>query len=181
MYNLNKLKVLVADDNKPMRLLIRSLLMDLGVGEVIATSTGEDTWQSFIFSKPDIILLDWNLGDIDGVKLTQKIRQSGNEYNNAIPIVMSTGFTTRENVEAARDAGVTEFLVKPFTVKGLARHMEHIIEKPRKFITSKNYIGPDRRRKRVDVNATNMKRSDDPPPPSKKKKKDDKDGIYDLI
>lgn len=177
MYNLNKMNVLIVDDNQPIRMLIRSLLLDLGVGAVEMAASGAEAWQVYRYSKPDIILLDWHLDDMSGLEVTKRIRRDPDSPRPHIPIVMTTGFTTRENVEKARDVGITEFLVKPFTVKGLARHIEHIIEKPRDFIVSTGYVGPDRRRKLMEFEEGFMKRRDDPPEKSAKIHEDD--DIYD--
>ena len=62
-----------------------------------------------------------------------------------------TGFSSRLRVEKARDAGITEFLVKPFTSEDLYKRVHQIIEKPRQFVESDGFFGPDRRR-RVDDN-----------------------------
>ena len=59
---------------------------------------------------------------------------------------MITGEATIESIKAARDAGVHEFLRKPFTDKDLFRRVENVIMKPRVWIDAQMYVGPDRRR-----------------------------------
>jgi DNA-binding response OmpR family regulator len=70
--------------------------------------------------------------------------------NTYIPIIMLTGKAERADVEAARDVGVTEFLVKPFSAKSLYERLVLVIENPRSFIISQTYVGPERRR-RTDI------------------------------
>lgn len=60
---------------------------------------------------------------------------------------MMTGFSSKLRVEGARDNGITEFLVKPFTAQDLYARVFQIIEKPRKFVDTGEFFGPDRRRK----------------------------------
>ena len=62
---------------------------------------------------------------------------------------MMTGYSHKLRAEEARDAGVTEFLVKPFTAKDMYLRIEALIEKPRRFVDAENFFGPDRRRRVV--------------------------------
>ncbi len=61
-----------------------------------------------------------------------------------------TGFSERRRVFQARDSGVTEFLVKPFNARDLYRRISQIIERPRQFVRSEDFFGPDRRRKSLE-------------------------------
>ena len=66
-----------------------------------------------------------------------------------MPVIMlSSPFRTRCGVEAARDAGATEFCAKPVTAQEMMRKLAAIIDKPRAFVRSAAYQGPDRRRRR---------------------------------
>jgi DNA-binding response OmpR family regulator len=64
-----------------------------------------------------------------------------------VPVILMTGYSQKKRVLMARDSGITEFLVKPFTAKALYQRIEILIEKPRLFVKSNAYFGPDRRRK----------------------------------
>ncbi len=160
-YQLSRLSVLVIDDNQPIRLLIRSLLLDLGVGTVEMADGGESGWREYLKKKPDLIIVDWRMKDLDGIEFTRRVRSDKQSHQPHIPIIMTTGFTNKERVFTARDAGVTEFLIKPFTVQGLARHLMHVVENPRQFVISPNFTGPDRRRRQEEPDVPDLKRSDD--------------------
>lgn len=160
-YQLSRLRVLVIDDNQPIRLLIRSLLLDLGVGLVDMADSGERGWQEYLKNKPDIIIVDWWMKGLDGIEFTRRIRTDKQSHTPYIPIIMTTGFTNKERVFVARDAGVTEFLIKPFTVQGLARHLMHVVENPRQFVLSPEFVGPDRRRREEELDIPNLKRGED--------------------
>jgi two-component system, chemotaxis family, chemotaxis protein CheY len=74
------------------------------------------------------------------------IRQPGANANPFVPIIMLTGHTERTRVTRARDAGITEFLAKPISAKGLYQRVFSIVAHPRPFIKTATYFGPDRRR-----------------------------------
>ncbi len=173
-YKLSRLKILVVDDNQPIRMLVRSLLMDLGVGTIFMADDGERGWQSYLKNKPDIMIVDWRMEQVDGIELTRRIRTDELSHTPHIPIIMTTGFTNKERVFLARDAGVTEFLIKPFTVQGLARHLTHIVENPRQFVISPDFVGPDRRRRDQEVDIPELKRREDEDKIAEKSKKSSK-------
>jgi DNA-binding NtrC family response regulator len=68
-----------------------------------------------------------------------------------------TGYNSLERVKIARDAGVTEFLIKPFKATDVAKRIEHVINHPRDFVSTADFFGPDRRRK-IDKNYNGPKR-----------------------
>ena len=68
-----------------------------------------------------------------------------------MPFVMVSGTVDRDKIETARGAGVTEFLAKPYSVSSLATRLLAVIDNPRQFVLVPEYFGPDRRRRRVDV------------------------------
>jgi DNA-binding response OmpR family regulator len=82
----------------------------------------------------------------DGLELAQMIRQPESKGNPYAPIIMLTGHSEKRRVTVARDAGVTEFLAKPISAKGLYQRIMNVVANPRPFIKTKTYFGPDRRR-----------------------------------
>ncbi len=160
-YKLKSLRVLVIDDNAPIRLLVRSLLLDLGFGHVHAEADAQQGWECYIKDRPDIILVDWRMDKQDGIEFTRRVRQEKSSHNPTVPIIIMTGFTNKKRVFDARDSGVTEFLIKPFTVQTLSDRLTHIIEKPRDFVLANQYVGPDRRRRKDEVAPTEKKRKAD--------------------
>lgn len=128
--------------------LLKSLLEAYGVGTVITAENGEDGFRLFCSRNPDLVIADWMMRPVDGISLTRRIRNDGKSPNQFVPIVLMTGFSEKRRVFQARDAGITEFLVKPFSARDLYRRLVQIIESPRKFVRSEDFFGPDRRRKR---------------------------------
>ncbi len=145
-YNLSDLRVLVIEDNQPMLDIIRSILFAFGVGEVYGVRNGETGFKLYCEIDPDLVICDWMMKPGDGIYFTEQVRSSPMSPNPFVPIILITGFSVKKRVMQARDAGVTEFLVKPFTAKDLYARIVQAIERPRKYIRSQNFFGPDRRR-----------------------------------
>jgi len=130
-----------------MRKLVTSVLETLGVGRIITATEGEEGFEIFCAEKPDIVIADWHMVPMSGIDLVHKIRREKTSPNKMVPIVMMTGYSALPRVAQARDTGATEFLVKPFSANDLARRIAYVINKPRDFIETADYFGPDRRRR----------------------------------
>jgi two-component system, chemotaxis family, chemotaxis protein CheY len=142
----NRLRFLVIDDNAHMRRILRTLLHGFGAREVYEAEDGATGLEAFNHFIPDIIITDWAMPIFDGLELAQMIRQPGANANPYVAIIMLTGHSEKKRVTAARDAGITEFLAKPISAKGLYERIVNIVVNPRPFIRTKTYFGPDRRR-----------------------------------
>lgn len=146
-FDFKKLTVLVVEDTAPMRKLITSVLETLGVGRVYSAENGERGFEMFKRENPDIVIADWHMEPMSGIELTREIRTNMMSPNRMAPIVVVTGYSALNRVSEARDAGVTEFLVKPFSANDLAKRIAYVINKPRDYIDNRQYFGPDRRRR----------------------------------
>jgi len=145
-YDLEGLKVLLVDDSLQMRALVSRLLLALGIGSVELAQSGKHAIAMNENFRPDIVITDWLMEPMDGIELTRYLRNDKNSPDPFIPIIMMTGHAEVERVMEARDAGVTEFLVKPLSAKSLCDRIVSVIEKPRPFIRTKTFFGPCRRR-----------------------------------
>jgi CheY-like chemotaxis protein len=156
-----KLKVLIVEDNAPMRSLLRSLLNSVGISDIVEAGTGGLALTLLREKKCDLVLSDLAMKPMDGLEFSRIVRTSENSPNPFVPIIMITGHTERHRVEAARDAGVTEFLAKPITAHSLFSRLAEIVERPRAFVRCESYFGPDRRRKTPESHAGPWRRHDD--------------------
>lgn len=147
-FKFDKLSMLAVEDTQPMLKLLVSVLDALGVKNVETAPNGEAAFRAFMQRNHDIILTDWAMEPMDGIQLTRMIRNNKASPNRLVPIILITGYSAWSRVEEARDAGVTEFLVKPFTAHDIARRVTHVINRPRDFIDTQDFFGPDRRRRR---------------------------------
>jgi len=142
----NKLRFLICDDNPHMRRILRTLLHSFGAREVYEAEDGATALEMYSHYVPDIVITDWAMPIFDGLELAQMIRQPESKGNPYAPIIMLTGHSEKRRVTVARDAGVTEFLAKPISAKGLYQRILNVVASPRPFIKTKAYFGPDRRR-----------------------------------
>lgn len=147
-YEMHTIKVLLVEDNQAMMMLTKSLLNSFGIVKILTAPSADKGYEIFRSTNPDLVITDWMLKPRDGIDLTTKIRADETSPNHFVPIIMMTGFSEAARVIGARDSGVTEFLVKPFNARDLYRRIAQVIEKPRQFVRSEDFFGPDRRRKK---------------------------------
>ena len=109
---ISPLAILVVDDQQPMRKTIVYILRQLGYRNVTCAEDGDIAW-TCINSRPvDLVLLDWNMPRMSGLSLLKRIRAS--EDYHKIPVVMITAEANEDHVVTAVQAGVTNYIVKPF-------------------------------------------------------------------
>ncbi len=142
----NRLRFLVIEDSTHMRRILRTLLHGFGARDVYEAEDGAAGLEAFTHCTPDIIIADWVMPIFDGLKLAQMIRQAGANANPYVPIIMLTGHSDKNHVMIARDAGITEFLAKPISAKSLYQRIVNVVTRPRPFVKTRTYFGPDRRR-----------------------------------
>lgn len=145
-YRFSNIKVLIVEDEAAMVQLIKSVLDIFGVGQILVARDGQEGFDAYLSHNPDLIITDWMMRPIDGITMIEEIRKDVRGPNKFVPIIMMTGFSQKQRVCKARDVGTTEFLVKPFNVNDLYKRIAQIIEKPRQFVKSADFFGPDRRR-----------------------------------
>lgn len=160
-FEFEKLSVLIAEDTVPMRELFGAILQNLGIKDIHMASDGQEAFESFQKENQDIILTDWIMSPMDGLELTKEVRTNSLSPNRMAPVILITGYSAWPRVAQARDTGVTEFLVKPFTAKDIARRLAHVITHPRDFIETPNFFGPDRRRRKDPAYSGPMRREED--------------------
>jgi len=165
--DLSRLKVLVADDHPVTARLIGDVLRAAGVGQVELAGDGLRAREILKDWDPHIVFTDWNMPLMDGLELTRSIRRAAvipdrMVPNPQVPVVMLTASRSRRDVEVARHAGVTEFLIKPFTPAAVISRIQLVISRPRPFVVSERYVGPDRRRRADGAYGGPLRRMEDP-------------------
>jgi len=141
------LRVLVVEDTGPMLKLLIYVLESIGIKKVTSCTSAESAFREFRNNEFDLVITDWAMEPMSGLDLARKIRKSALSPNKVVPIILVTSYSSKENVQKARDEGITEFLVKPFTASDLAKRIAYVMEHPRRFVKSGEFFGPDRRRK----------------------------------
>lgn len=161
MSALSSIHVLLADDNPNMRAIVAAMLKSVGVGRLTEAEDGDGAMEILRREPIDIAIIDFRMKPMDGVTFTRAVRNDGDSPNPYLPVIMMTGHSERSRVTEARDAGVTEFVAKPVKVRTLLARLEAVILRPRPFVRSPDYFGPDRRRTRAESYEGPFRRMDD--------------------
>lgn len=164
-YNLENLNVLLVDDNKYMQRLLKEILRSFRIKNIRSADDGADAIKEMRTFAVDLVIADWNMQPIDGLEFVRMVRTSADSAKPFVPVIMLMGYTETHRVLAARDCGVSEFLAKPVSAKGLYQRIQTIIERPRKFIKTRTYTGPDRRRSTANDASNKGRRVTDSLPP----------------
>ncbi|MBT5048958.1 MAG: response regulator [Rhodospirillaceae bacterium] len=144
--SLQDFKVLVVDDNRHMRHIVRSILGALGCVYVRECGDAAAAFKELKNTPFDLAIVDWKMDPLDGIDFTKLVRTAKDSPNPYIPIIMLSAYTEYRRISEARDAGVNEFLAKPISVSNVGRRIASVISHPRNFIRTKGYFGPCRRR-----------------------------------
>jgi len=142
---LGALKVLLVDDNQHMRAIVATILKGVGIRDVREARDGAEGLQALRDWPADIAIVDFRMEPIDGVEFTRMIRNAKDSRNPYLPIIMMTGFADRPRVCEARDAGVTELVVKPVTARSVIDRINAVVFHARPFVRTDDYFGPTRR------------------------------------
>ena len=118
------MKVLVVDDMSTMRRIVRNILKQLGVGNVVEAENGSDALSKLKADKFDFVVSDWNMPVMAGIELLRKIR--ADEQLKHIPVLMVTAEGQKENLVEAIQAGVSNYVVKPFTAEIIKQKLDKI-------------------------------------------------------
>ncbi|WP_312063819.1 response regulator [Brevundimonas sp.] len=155
-------RVLIVDPNPAAARLLSDLLKGFGSRDVAVESDEARVIDLAREMEPGLILTERAGPRLDGEALARRIRRSSLSCRR-VPIIMVTAEATASSIKGARDAGVHEFLRKPFTSGDLFRRVENLATKPRDWVEAVGYIGPDRRRFNSDDYAGPGKRKADKP------------------
>ncbi len=139
-------RVLVIDANaasaKMLAELLRSLIPNC---QVFGAHTEERALRMVQTADPQIIFVEYKSGELDGLAFTRFLRRSELAVREA-PVVVVTAEATAAAITGARDAGVHEFLRRPYNMGDLKKRLDAIVLRPRDWIEAVSYVGPDRRR-----------------------------------
>jgi two-component system, chemotaxis family, chemotaxis protein CheY len=117
------MRVLLADDSSTMRTIIRRVLKELGIHDPAEAADGLQAAEIFKAGEFDLVLTDWNMPGKTGIELAREIRAC----DQKVPIIMITTEAERPRVVEAVRAGVTDYLVKPFTTSALQDKLERFL------------------------------------------------------
>ena len=138
-------RVLIIDPQPQSARLLSELLRDHVRSQTWTAPTAAKALAVVDNLNPQIIFVEMSAPEVDGCAFTRTLRRS-HLRSRKIPVIMMTATATAAGILAARDAGVHEFLRKPFTTKDVLLRLEAVTLKPRDWVEAVAYVGPDRRR-----------------------------------
>ena len=153
-------RIVIADPNPASARLLMDILKGIGSREVFIESDEERALELLRDVEPGVIFTERRGETLNGETLTRRLRRSSMSCR-AAPVIMVTGDATASSIKGARDAGVHEFLRKPFTAGDLFKRIENVALKSRPWIEAVGYVGPDRRRFNSGEYAGSRKRKGD--------------------
>ncbi len=156
------LTVLVADPSPHMAGLVAGMLRAIKVREVREVHSAAAALSELGRRDYSALVLDDGMKDIDSVEFVRQLRASATSPSRSIPIIMMSTAPGLAEIKAARDAGVTEFLRKPFAPRDIGARLNTILNAPRDFIAGSAYAGPDRRRRTAARTGEERRAPDEP-------------------
>lgn len=138
-------RVLIVDPATPSARLLADLMRNIAPVQIWHAPTTRKGLEAARQVNPQIVFVELAGADVDGIEFTRLLRRSDAACRMA-PVIMVTATATAAAILGARDAGVHEFLRKPYNTKELLRRLEAVTLHPRDWVEAVQYVGPDRRR-----------------------------------
>jgi len=122
-----KMRFLVVDDFSTMRRIVKNILKQLGYENIEEAEDGAQAYSKLKSGNFEFVVSDWNMPNMDGLELLKKIRSD--DQLKHLPVLMVTAEAEKDKVITAIQAGVSNYVVKPFTAEVLKEKMDRIFEK----------------------------------------------------
>ena len=121
------LKVIVVDDMSTMRRIIKNVLKQIGFSDMVEAENGQDALNKLKAGDIGFIVSDWNMPVMQGIDLLRAVRADAELKH--LPFLMVTAEAQKDNIIEAVQAGVSNYVVKPFTAEALQEKLEKIFAK----------------------------------------------------
>lgn len=154
---------LICDDNAHTRRMVADVLIGAGYEKVDFAADGRALLRLSEDLNPRVVLTSSRIPGISGLDYTRRIRAGYRDVSRVTSIIVMTDTPTQSFLTAARDAGVDEMLVRPFTGQAVLARVEAVLLRPRRFVESVSYVGPCRRRRMLDEYGGPQRRMSDKP------------------
>lgn len=138
-------RVLIVESQAANARVLGELMRALGSADTVLEHDDQSAYELAKDLNPDVIFIEASGPRVNGVAFTRKLRRSHLACRRT-PVVVVAAEATAASIKAARDAGVHEFLRRPFNTHDLLKRVEAVALKPRDWVEAVGYVGPDRRR-----------------------------------
>lgn len=119
------MKIMLVDDSRTIRNIQINMLTQLGYADIVEAADGVEALKALESVKPDLMLLDWNMPNLDGLAMLKSLRESGHTF----PVIMCTTEAEKSRVITAIQAGANNYVVKPFSTDTLAQKIEQTVKR----------------------------------------------------
>lgn len=139
------LAALVVDESLYSRRIVRDMLTRVGIKRVLEAPDGAEALGALGESKPDLVILDWDLAILSGEEFLRLTRTPATSPAPTVPIILMLSKPRRYVVDRALALGVNEIVAKPFSPKALWSRLDEVINRPRPFVQVKGLLRPSTR------------------------------------
>ena len=148
MEEFRNIGAMIVDPTGYSRDLLRSILITLGVLDIFKVGSTIECLSALRAQHRDVVFCDELAGDCADFMMS--LRRDTSTHNITIPVFLVSAGVQEQQVTAARDAGLNSVIVKPVSLATVERKLRATLQTPKDFVTSKTFIGPDRRANRED-------------------------------
>ena len=160
-YDFSALSVMIVDDNHYMQQIVKTILNSMRVRDVHMFTNPVDAFANMQHWQPDIAFVDWMMDPINGLEFCRLIRQSESGLR-FLPLILLTGHADRSLVRQGRDRGADYTIAKPVALNSVYRTFVRLIERPRHFVQTPHYFGPNRRHRNRPYHGEDRRKTPDP-------------------
>ena len=147
---LSALKVLIVDDSPHMQAILKRVLTDMNIRDMVLAKDIESGLTQLQRIRPDFAFIDWTVKPEGGSRFVRAVRTIDDAELARTPLIMMAAQANVMRVKDARDAGINAFLAKPASVQAIMSRVLWVLSDARPFIQSERYVGPDRRMRALD-------------------------------
>lgn len=140
------LQVMIVDKDSNTRRLLRGILARLGIDKISDFASSTDVPAAMLATQPDLLFIDADAADPEGLRFVQNIRHAQLPHNPFICIIAMTWQPTQPLMMRFTATGADDLMVKPFSAKQVQDRLTNLIDGRKGFVVTADYIGPDRRR-----------------------------------
>jgi PleD family two-component response regulator len=143
---LSEVRVLIVDEKGHGISLLKSILLQLGVKRIAAYRNTDDALRQLRVEGFDVVFCDEMATPLNPVGFVKALRRDLRSCDVTIPVIFVSAGANRRQIELARDAGANDVIAKPVSGDTIERKLRSIMLEPQVFITTRTFLGPDRRR-----------------------------------